>query len=332
MTEPNPVLLEQRYRAVLRLLPASYRAEREDEMVAAFMEMSGEVPDERGPRPRWDEIASVAALAVRVRLGAPGAEPRFVAWGEAVRLVALLGVGFQALVSLYSLLSLGAAALLVEPPGARHITATLVDCAWVAAYLALMRGHVRPAKAAALVGGGSSLYVLATGLPVEFLGWSEAAVALIVVTTLLALLAGFHRGVQPARRPWGRAVAPLAVAVLPLVLEAPLIALMNATPPADGEGLMWAAFWLGPEGLAILAVLVAGAVALTRRRSPSVLLALAAAGMLLAAYRLPVGLPLEFNQPLWVTGVVQSGMLAVLVSLLLVAGMRALPAGRPASL
>ncbi|MBE1588278.1 hypothetical protein ACFPOI_52785 [Nonomuraea angiospora] len=62
-------LLEQRYRHVLRLLPASYRAEREEEMVAEFMDMSGEVPDEVNPRPRWGEIASVLALSVRIRLG-----------------------------------------------------------------------------------------------------------------------------------------------------------------------------------------------------------------------------------------------------------------------
>ncbi|MBB6344708.1 hypothetical protein FHU36_001217 [Nonomuraea muscovyensis] len=331
MTEPCPVLLEQRYRAVLRLLPASYRAEREDEMVAAFMEMSGEVPDERGPRPRWGEIASVVALAVRVRLGGAGAEPRFVAWGEAVRLLALLGVGFQALVSLYSLLSHGLSTLLVAPPGARQVALTLVDCAWVAAYVAVMRGHVRPAKAAALVGGGSSLYALATGLPVELLGWSEGTAALIVVTTLLALLVGFHRDARPAPRPWDRVVPPLALAALPLALELPLVALESAMPGPEAEPLLWVAFWLSPDGLAIVAVLVAGAIALARRRSPSVLLALATGGMLLAAYRLPVGLPLEFNQPLWVTGVVQCAMLAVMVSLLLVAGVRALPAARQVS-
>ncbi|MFG3439690.1 hypothetical protein ACGF0J_20800 [Nonomuraea sp. NPDC047897] len=325
MTEPCPVLLEQRYRAVLRLLPASYRAAREEEMVAAFMEMSGEVPDEHGPRPRWDEIASVVALAVRVRLGGAGAGPRSVAWGEAVRLVALLGVGFQALVSLGSLLSLGLSALLVAPPAAGDVALRLVECAWIAAYVAVMRGNLRSAKAAALVGGGSSLHALATGLPVGFPGWMEAATALIVVATLLALLAGFHRDVRPARRPWSRVVPPLALAALPPALGLPLVILANANPGLDSEPLIWVSFWLAPDGLAIAAVLVSAAVALARRRSPSVLLALAAVGTLLAVYRLPVGLPLEFNQPLWVTGAVQCGMLAVMVSLLLVAGVRALP-------
>ncbi|MBE1582663.1 hypothetical protein ACFPOI_60465 [Nonomuraea angiospora] len=72
-------LLEQRYRSVLRLLPASYRAEREEEMVDAFMEMYGDAPDEINPRPPWSEIASVLALSVRIRLGAAGSAPRFLA-------------------------------------------------------------------------------------------------------------------------------------------------------------------------------------------------------------------------------------------------------------
>ncbi|MEU0571781.1 helix-turn-helix transcriptional regulator [Nonomuraea sp. NPDC005983] len=59
-------LLEQRYRHVLRLLPASYRSEREEEMAAEFMDMSGEVPDEVNPRPRWGEMP-VAGRAGRAR-------------------------------------------------------------------------------------------------------------------------------------------------------------------------------------------------------------------------------------------------------------------------
>jgi hypothetical protein len=64
---------KDRYRQVLRVLPASYRAERQEEMVCAFLEGSGDLRDEDNPRPRWPEIASVVALSVRVRVGGVGA-------------------------------------------------------------------------------------------------------------------------------------------------------------------------------------------------------------------------------------------------------------------
>ncbi|GAA0374752.1 hypothetical protein GCM10009530_26600 [Microbispora corallina] len=67
-------LLEDPYRRVLRLLPASYREGREEEMVAAFLEGSPGAGD--NARPRWPEVASVAALAIRVRLGGPGSQGR----------------------------------------------------------------------------------------------------------------------------------------------------------------------------------------------------------------------------------------------------------------
>ncbi|MDR8414678.1 hypothetical protein MTP10_38870 [Nonomuraea sp. 3-1Str] len=323
MTEPDPVLLEQRYRSVLRILPASYRVEREDEMVAAFMEMSGEVPDERNPRPRWDEVASVVALAVRVRLGGAGAGPRFVAWGEAVRLLALLGLGYQALLSLYSLLSIGLAAVLDAPgpaPWSRVVLA-VVDCSWFAAYAVLMRGHVRPAKAAALAGGATSLLALLTGLPIDLMGWPQAASALTVVATLLALLVGFHRDAPPVRRPWG-------AAVLPPALAAPLVVLPVVAFPPAADPIVWLSLWIYPDGLAIVALLVTGAVALARHRSPSVLLALAMGGTLLMASRLPLGLPREYNEPVWTTSVTQGALLAVMVVSLMVAGLRRLPAAR----
>lgn len=75
-------LLEDRYRRVLRMLPASYRAEREEEMVSAFLDGSAGVGDEHNARPRLSEVATVAALAVRVRLGGSGATSRSVASGR----------------------------------------------------------------------------------------------------------------------------------------------------------------------------------------------------------------------------------------------------------
>jgi hypothetical protein len=61
--------LEQRYRLVLRLLPAAYRAAWEHEMVATFLESRASDDPETAEfvagfgRPSWPEVASVAALA-----------------------------------------------------------------------------------------------------------------------------------------------------------------------------------------------------------------------------------------------------------------------------
>jgi hypothetical protein len=90
-------LLEERYRFVLRMLPASYRAQWEEEMVAAFLEgaYAADPDDPEGVelgRPGRAEVASVAALALRLRLGGPGAPPRAVAVGEAIHRVALVGL------------------------------------------------------------------------------------------------------------------------------------------------------------------------------------------------------------------------------------------------
>lgn len=91
-------VLEDRYRRVLRLLPASYRRDREEEMVATFLETRAvDDPDEAEylaefGRVPLGEVASVAALAARVRLGGPDAGPASFLWGEAVRRVALVVV------------------------------------------------------------------------------------------------------------------------------------------------------------------------------------------------------------------------------------------------
>lgn len=67
-------LLEQRYRTVLRMLPAYYRAEREEEMVETYLDDMDEA-DQDLARPAWGEVASIAALSVRTRLGSAGAPP-----------------------------------------------------------------------------------------------------------------------------------------------------------------------------------------------------------------------------------------------------------------
>ncbi|MFF9623545.1 hypothetical protein [Streptomyces griseosporeus] len=88
-------LLESRYRAVLRLLPAYYRREREEEMVEVYLwDVDRETQDQS--RPTFGEVASIAALALRTRLGAAGAPRRYALLGAAVRHFALFAVLLQA--------------------------------------------------------------------------------------------------------------------------------------------------------------------------------------------------------------------------------------------
>lgn len=90
----NP--LETRYRRILRLLPRAYRQRRGEEMLGVLLDGAAEGQS----WPRVSQVASLAALAVRLRVGAPGATRRAVACGEVLRRVALGGLLLQTLVYL----------------------------------------------------------------------------------------------------------------------------------------------------------------------------------------------------------------------------------------
>src|SRR4029453_5882273 len=84
--------LERRYRLLLRLLPRWYRAEREEEMVGTFLGERDDALDLEYSFPGWVETRAVAVLAVRTRLAPPRGPARAVAMGNAVRVVAVLGL------------------------------------------------------------------------------------------------------------------------------------------------------------------------------------------------------------------------------------------------
>ncbi|MEV5716802.1 hypothetical protein AB0L41_23130 [Amycolatopsis mediterranei] len=79
---------EARYRTLVRILPAWYRAERGDEMVGTLLDLHGE----RARAALWSELWALLALGVRTRLAARAAPARTVAFGDLVRQVALLGL------------------------------------------------------------------------------------------------------------------------------------------------------------------------------------------------------------------------------------------------
>ncbi|AQZ65861.1 unnamed protein product [[Actinomadura] parvosata subsp. kistnae] len=321
-------LLERRYRAILRLLPASYRAEREEEMVAAFMEMSGEVPDEVNPRPRWGEIASVLALSTRVRLGGAGATPGQVARGEAVRLVALLGMGTLAAFATAGLIRVagyGAELSVAGAPESAERLSFIGDLAAsvlsILAFVTIMRGHVRAAKAAALLGlvptlGYAVLPLVLDGTD-RFAPLQDVANLAFVLLPPLALLIGFHGGVAPRRRPWALALAPVAAGAALTGVTMLLIA-------ADATEPLWYFLWLD-HGAAVPVWAAASVVVLARRRSPSWALALSATGLVLLATRLPLLDTLP--DALWPTVAVQCALLGTLAVATGGAGVRAISQG-----
>ncbi|WP_283137655.1 hypothetical protein [Rhizohabitans arisaemae] len=293
-------LLEERYRRVLRVLPASYRAEREEEMVDAFLESVGEIADADERKPRWSEVASVVALSVRVRLGGIGAAPRAFAAGETVRLVALLGLLLNAVLSAMHLGWLLRVAGVFGPipdfgpgfglgwssPGSVPIVEGLASVAWITAYAALIGGRPGVARAAALLALLPAGWDLAVDVVAAVSSANPDRISVLYllfgVIPALALLAGFHRDAPPVHRARWMIAVPVATGVPLWLLGASLL----GWKPAP---LAW--IWADTWGIAGLIVVVAGVVCLAvhrfspGRRTPAWPLALAVLALLLLPLR-----------------------------------------------
>jgi len=250
--------LEQRYRRVLRLLPGYYRDKWEEDMVAAFLDgwLTGD-PDEDSvtmeyDRPTWPEVASVVGLAARLYLGGAGAPRRYFAWGQAVRGAALAVILVHAVVSLDGLVRLAWIHRLLGVPAAPAsiVTSTpagvlppevwyLSDCAWIAAFVALVLGYRQTGRICAVLAIVPDLIWLLQGQFTGALpGTSFGPWAFWVLLNLapVAALAAFHRDAPPAaRRPW-----LLALPVTYLLAYAPLLVLQatgNSAWVPDNSGL-----------------------------------------------------------------------------------------------
>ncbi|MEU6408850.1 hypothetical protein [Microbispora sp. NPDC046933] len=345
-------VLEERYRRWLRLLPASYRAEREEEMVSAFLEgaQSGRAGHD-DQRPRFLEIASVAALALRLRLGGPGSPPRSYLWGEAVRGAALFGLVFWTVISgLYAgqaVLTYGIPAdalpdgvMGIGDPGSpervRLVLADLTPLLWAAGLGALVRGRARTAKAAAI----AALVVPLVLFPPLFVRpegvVSWACSVLPAVVTVLALAIGFHRDAPQPRLPARRALLllalPIAAGVLLSVVVGVLAAMVRAgTVPA--QPLMSAWMWIDTPGLMCVSLLAVTVWCLARHGAsgkPAAPVALGAAILTGPAVLARVGtMPWGETGETGVIGLNATLQLAVLVAggiTLVVIGVRALRA------
>jgi hypothetical protein len=208
-------LLEQRYRRALHILPGSYRSAWEEDLVATFMQRAyAAAPDDPEgvelSSPSRSELASVATLAVRLWLGGAGDAPRYFAWGEAMRRVALAGLLVYAAGG-----TVGVAVLIwVEQRmpglGAPQDTTrsaapwTILNLLWVAAYLLLLYGHSRAARIMSWVAIVPILISTAARLAADQGAFvvSRTFELLFTVLPVIALAAFHQTAPHIERRPW----------------------------------------------------------------------------------------------------------------------------------
>jgi hypothetical protein len=249
--------LERRYRRVLRLLPGWYRAQWEQDMVAAFLDswLTGDpAADEYitwAAGPSWAEVASVAVLAVRLHLGGPGT-PRRYAWGQALRRAVLTVMLVNAVRGLDGLMMTAWSRRLLgwlPAPPASIVPGSagpwppevwyVVNYAWLVVFALLVLRYYRIARviaALAIVPDlARLLYGQLTGtMPTPTIGpW--AFWVLLLFIPVLAMTA-FHRDAPPAPRlPW-----LLALPANYLLVAVPLLALQatgNSAWVPDFSGL-----------------------------------------------------------------------------------------------
>ena len=249
--------LEERYRRVLRLLPASYRGVWEEDMVATFL--ASVATDDREEaeyladfgRPSWPEVFSIVALAIRLRIGSAGAPPRYAAWSEAIRLSVLTGMlvnaatsTVDAVITLWQagMIPLLPAPVMLEPPGYPdawhrvHLFAVLAGLLWLPAFVALVSGRWAATRwlgsAAATTAGSAVVTVVVTGQRMPGEVWYT-----IIINVLLVLaLAALHPGAPKVdRRSW---LGALGVGTLLFAAYAWLLSRPSAPlPPLDWAGL-----------------------------------------------------------------------------------------------
>ncbi|WP_086822799.1 hypothetical protein [Allokutzneria sp. NRRL B-24872] len=218
-------VLERRYRRMLVVLPKWYRAEREEEMVAAFLEDVDRDPDSDLRHdfgwPGWGEFGSLVALSARTRWPGRTGSPRAQVRGEVVRVVGLIGLLLASASALNQWLSRIAPELYAIhyigtdgrmgayqgpiPPiwDWRFVLDAFLDGTAVLTLLALLFGAWRLAKAGASV----LLVVLVAFMVHDLTGWDSVITSaflyhLICVLYAVCVLVGFHSDVEPVKPKW----------------------------------------------------------------------------------------------------------------------------------
>jgi hypothetical protein len=255
-------LLEKRYRRVLRLLPASYRAQWEDDMVATFLDSAyaADPDDAEGVElgsPSRSELASIVALTVRLRLGGTDAPPRSFVWGEAVRRVALVGLLVYAIFAMVGVAFnawITAGLPFVTVPADLQPYAVdgwralwiVVPLAWIPTYFCLVYGHWRLARRLALLAFAADLIANAVDLANNGPFTVARAYALAFAALPVLALAAYHQTAPPvASRPWSLALPIGFVPVFAAIL-------VSQRVPEQYPFLDWAGMWC--VGVAVGAV------------------------------------------------------------------------------
>ncbi|RKT54974.1 hypothetical protein [Saccharothrix australiensis] len=189
--------LERRYRALLRVLPAWYRAEREEEMVGIFLAgRSGGLDAEYG-WPGWGEAWATWALAVRVRFRAGGRA------GDVARFVALAGLVGHVVLAAQAAVSAarfgGTWAVWFDLPVVGAFAGLLARRRVVARAAVCAAALVSAVAAGVAVAGGAEPWLLVPHVPT----WVTAA----------AVLLGFHRDAPAPPRVWWSVAAATGAAV-----------------------------------------------------------------------------------------------------------------------
>lgn len=277
-------VLEARYRLILMLLPATYREHRGEEMVSTLLDSATE-----GKRwPSIGEVASLATLAMRLRVGAPGGTWRAITVGEILRRIALTGLLALGLWTA----SNGAASLVVlwfqrhfvsHLPGpmlASWLAYDTVPLIYFGAFVALLVGWRRLGRFLGVAQAACIGFVVTRHG--SFLVLSDRA-AVFAVSLLIAVAAGsaFHREApqMPTPRRWLITAAGLAG----IVLAASGVYAASAFPP-PAPGVQFAAEIAGVVGGPLVPVLAAFFGLVRARRSPiwpATLLILGAPGLLI---------------------------------------------------
>lgn len=184
----GPSLLEVRYRRLLRVLPAGYRAVREQEMVDAFVQTSLDANPEladltlQAGWPGLRESASIVRLALRLRWADPQAPERYRVRAAGLRVATLASLTVLAVTAAQSVLSQVWVALAptrdtgVDGSPARILFGAHPDL-W-----SLLRGWAFvlwiPALILAVLGGRRGA------------GWADAIAAIPTAVTVIAAASG----------------------------------------------------------------------------------------------------------------------------------------------
>jgi hypothetical protein len=203
--------LERRYRTLLRVLPAWYRAEREEEMVGIFLADRTDDLDLEHGWPGWGETGATLALAVRVRLGTRRAA------GTVLRLLALTGLLGQLVAAAQSWTVTARVGFFGDVQGWWY------DVAAVVAFTALVAGRRAVGRVAAGVLGVASLAPVVWSVAVGIPGWLTLLWHGSVLVTSVVAVAAFHREAPPVSPRWWT-IAPVAlVAGIASVVFAPAL-------------------------------------------------------------------------------------------------------------